>query len=99
MPARRAHLGAPGETTEGESVATPGHFSLDTAIGDILDHAEARAVLARFLPELAGQGVPDAARSIALCNILAYVGDVFPDPACEVLGQELEAIIIVEETA
>jgi beta-glucosidase len=87
----RAHLGEPPRPS-GERFAETGRFTLDTVLSDILDHARARAVVGRFLPDIVNETVPEMARGFALRTILSYAGDAVTETMKEALAQELAHI-------
>lgn len=93
-PARRAHFGdpPPSPLPTGERYAETGRFTLDTALGDILDDPRARAVLERLQPGVASTPIPEMARGMPLRTSLAYTGETYPASALEALTQELAAI-------
>lgn len=92
----RAHPGDPISSgfppDDGERYVESGRFTLDTALGDLLDNPRARVVLERFQPELVNAVIPDMARGMSLRSCLVYSGEKFPEGVLETLSQELVAI-------
>lgn len=93
---KRSHFGDPVLTSmpgNGERYAETGRFTLDTALGDLLDDPRARAVLERFLPAIVNIALPDFARGMALRTCLAYARKTTPEAVLEALTQALATLV------
>lgn len=59
--------------------ATPAFSSSGTTIGDLLDNPQAKAVLAKDLPEIVSSDQVDMARGMTLKDIQQYAPDQITD--------------------
>lgn len=93
---KRAHLGEQIDTSLplGTRLAVTGGFSLETALGDVLDHSTARTVLERYLPTLLTHPIPERARVMPLGACLDYAGDAIPAQIKTAIEQELAALAL-----
>jgi acetyl esterase/lipase len=92
---RRAHFGDSAPTSasvNGERYAETGRFTLDTALGDLLDDPRARAVLERFLPAIVNIAFPDFVRAMALRTCLTYTRKTISETVLESLTQALATL-------
>lgn len=76
----------------GDHAAAPG-FSVETStIGDLLDNAEAKAVLAKHLPGFADNPQIEMARSLTLKQIQGFAPDQITDETLAKVDADLKAI-------
>jgi para-nitrobenzyl esterase len=60
--------------------AAPAGFSVATStIGDLLDHPAAKAVFAKYLPDVVSNPQLDQGRGMTLPEIVQYVPDLTPE--------------------
>jgi len=63
-----------------QTAAPPTGFSVATStIGDLLDHPAAKAVFAKYLPDVVSNPQIDQGRGMTLPEIVQYVPDLTPD--------------------
>ena|SRR5579864_81840 len=66
------------------AVGTKAYTTAQTTIGVLLDDPAAKAILVKYVPELASSAQIDMARGLTLKQIQAYAGDTLSD---ETLGK------------
>jgi para-nitrobenzyl esterase len=72
--------------------AAPTGFSVQTStIGDLLDHPAAKAVFAKYLPDVVSNPQIDQGRAMTLPEIVQYVPDLTPDKL-SAIDAELKAL-------
>ncbi len=72
--------------------AAPAGFSVATStIGDLLDHPAAKAVFAKYLPDVVSNPQLDQGRGMTLPEIVQYVPDLTPDKL-SAIDAELKAL-------
>ncbi len=93
---RRAHFGDAASTNaplnDGVRYAETGRFTLDTALGDILNDPRAKAVLVQLLPNIANATIPQMAQGMSLRTCLANTGKTIPETLLESLSQIFAAL-------
>ena len=66
--------------------------SATTPIGDLLDNPEAKAVLAKYLPEVVASDQLDMARAMSLKDIQSYAPDQITDAKLAEVDAELAKV-------
>jgi para-nitrobenzyl esterase len=66
------------------AAAAKAYSTAETPIGTLLDDPAAKAILVKYIPDLAGSAQIDMARALTLKQIQAYAGDKLSD---ETLGK------------
>lgn len=73
--------------------ATAAKFSTAAStIGDLIDNAEAKAVLMKYIPDLVGNAQIEMARSMTLKQIQGFAGDALSDAVLAKIDADLAAI-------
>ncbi len=73
--------------------ATPAHYTTtDTTLGTLLDDPAAKAVLAKYIPDIINNPQVDRARVITLKQMQTYVPDSVPDAVLAKIDTDLAAL-------
>jgi hypothetical protein len=64
----------------------------DTTIGELLDNPQTKAILEKYLPDVANSDQIDMARGMTLTAIQAYAADTVTDEKLKAIDAELAAL-------
>lgn len=72
--------------------AAPAKLSTQSLVGDILDNPKAKAVLVKYVPEIAKDDQIEQARGMALRDLQQYAPDTFTDEVLKKIDIDLAAL-------